>query len=78
METAVGRQVSGSCGLGFAATGIPFGPIIASLSIGCFATGLGGMCAFWLCCIFTRSLGASFGDYLARAGNLPHRTRTAR
>ena len=43
-----------------------FGLIIASLALGYFALGLDGMWAFWLCYIFTRPLGASFGDFLAQ------------
>jgi uncharacterized membrane-anchored protein len=48
------------------ATGILFGMIIASLTLGYFVMGLDAILAFWLCYIFTRPLGASFGDLLSQ------------
>jgi uncharacterized membrane-anchored protein len=66
LGTAVGDLISESFGVGFAATGVLFGLIIASLALGYFALGLDGLWAFWLCYIFTRPLGASFGDFLAQ------------
>lgn len=66
LGTAVGDLISKSVGVGFAGTGVLFGLIIASLALGYFALGLDGMWAFWLCYIFTRPLGASFGDFLAQ------------
>lgn len=65
LGTAVGDLISEAFGVGFAGTGVLFGLIIASLALGYFALGLDGMWAFWLCYIFTRPLGASFGDFLA-------------
>lgn len=66
LGTAVGDLISEAFGVGFAGTGVLFGLIIASLALGYFALGLGGLWAFWLCYIFTRPLGASFGDFLAQ------------
>jgi uncharacterized membrane-anchored protein len=66
LGTAVGDLISESFGVGFGATGILFGMIIASLALGYFAFGLDGIWAFWLCYIFTRPLGASVGDFLAQ------------
>ncbi|MAC78206.1 MAG: hypothetical protein CML66_09095 [Rhodobacteraceae bacterium] len=66
LGTAVGDLISESFGVGFAGTGVLFCLIIASLSLGCFALGLDGLWAFWLCYIFTRPLGASIGDFLAQ------------
>lgn len=66
LGTAVGDLISEAFGVGFAGTGMLFGLIIASLALGYFALGLDGMWAFWLCYIFTRPLGASFGDFLAQ------------
>ena len=66
LGTAVGDLISEAFGVGFAGTGILFGLIIASLALGYFALGLDGMWAFWLCYIFTRPLGASFGDFLSQ------------
>ncbi len=66
LGTAVGDLISEAFGVGFAGTGVLFGLIIASLAFGYFALGLDGLWAFWLCYIFTRPLGASFGDFLAQ------------
>ncbi|MCC0064938.1 MAG: hypothetical protein H6895_12735 [Defluviimonas sp.] len=66
LGTAVGDMIAETFSVGFAATGVLFGLIIASLALGYFALGLDGIWAFWLCYIFTRPLGASFGDFLAQ------------
>lgn len=66
LGTAVGDLISEAFGVGFAGTGVLFGLIIASLGLGYVALGLDGIWAFWLCYIFTRPLGASFGDLLAQ------------
>lgn len=66
LGTAVGDLISEAFGVGFVATGILFGLIIASLTFGYFALHLDGLWAFWLCYIFTRPFGASFGDFLSQ------------
>jgi uncharacterized membrane-anchored protein len=66
LGTAAGDLVSEAFNVGFGATGILFGMIIASLALGFFAFGLDGIWAFWLCYIFTRPLGASIGDLLSQ------------
>ncbi|WP_299131096.1 hypothetical protein [uncultured Amaricoccus sp.] len=66
LGTAAGDLVAERFGMGYLATGILFGLIIASLAFGYFALNLGGLWAFWLCYIFTRPLGASFGDLLSQ------------
>ncbi|WP_413207729.1 hypothetical protein [Rhodospirillum sp. A1_3_36] len=66
LGTAVGDLISEDFGIGFGGTGILFGLIIASLALGYFVLGLDELWAFWLCYIFTRPLGASFGDLLAQ------------
>ncbi len=66
LGTAVGDLVAEQFGLGYLATGILFGMIILSLSLGYFFLGLDGTLAFWLVYIFTRPLGASFGDLLSQ------------
>jgi uncharacterized membrane-anchored protein len=53
-------------GLGYLATGILFGMIIASLALGYALLGLDPILGFWLAYIFTRPLGASFGDLLSQ------------
>ncbi|RAR62059.1 putative membrane-anchored protein [Onishia taeanensis] len=69
LGTAVGDLVSEQFGLGYLATGMLFGAIIISLSIGYFMIGLDSILAFWLVYIFTRPLGASFGDLLSQPVN---------
>lgn len=66
LGTAAGDLVAEKFGMGYMATGILFGLIIASLTSGYYALRLDGLWAFWLCYIFTRPLGASFGDLLSQ------------
>ena len=66
MGTAAGDLVAESFGLGYLATGILFGMIIASLGFGYVFLGLDPILGFWLAYIFTRPLGASFGDLLSQ------------
>ncbi|WP_336366395.1 COG4705 family protein [Marinobacter sp. C2H3] len=66
LGTAAGDLVSEQFGLGYEATGVLFGCVILSLTIGYFLLGLDAILAFWLVYIFTRPLGASFGDMLSQ------------
>lgn len=66
LGTAAGDLVSEQFGIGYTATGILFGLIIASVASGYWALKLDGLWAFWIVYIFTRPLGASFGDLLAQ------------
>ncbi|OOY27790.1 hypothetical protein BMI90_11320 [Thioclava sp. L04-15] len=66
LGTAVGDLISEQFGIGYLGTGILFGLIIASLAAGYVTFRLDGLWAFWLCYIFTRPLGASFGDLLSQ------------
>jgi uncharacterized membrane-anchored protein len=66
LGTAAGDLVAERFGLGYMATGLLFGMIIASLAIGYLALGLDAILGFWLAYIFTRPLGASFGDFLSQ------------
>ena len=66
LGTAAGDLVAEKFGLGYLATGVLFGMIIASLTIGYFCLGLDPILGFWLAYIFTRPLGASFGDLLSQ------------
>ena len=68
LGTAAGDLVAERFGLGYLATGILFGMIIASLALGYFMLGLDAILGFWLAYIFTRPLGASFGDLLSQPG----------
>ncbi len=66
LGTAAGDLVAEKFGLGYLATGILFGMIIASLYIGYKFLKLDAILGFWLAYIFTRPLGASFGDLLSQ------------
>jgi len=66
LGTAAGDLVAEQFALGYFSTGILFGLIIASLAIGYFVLGLDPIIGFWLAYIFTRPLGASFGDLLSQ------------
>ena len=66
LGTASGDLVAEAFGLGYLASGMLFGMIIASLTFGYFFLGLDAILGFWLVYIFTRPLGASFGDFLSQ------------
>jgi len=66
LGTACGDLVAEQFHLGYLSAGILFGLIIASLTLGYFFLGLNAILAFWLVYIFTRPLGASFGDLLSQ------------
>lgn len=66
LGTAAGDLIAEQFGLGYLATGTLFGMTIASLTLGWLYLGLNSVLAFWLVYIFTRPLGASFGDLLSQ------------
>ncbi|MFZ1468294.1 MAG: hypothetical protein WAT09_04860 [Paracoccaceae bacterium] len=66
LGTAAGDLVAEKFGLGYLSTGVLFGLIIASLAVGYYALRLDPILGFWLAYIFTRPLGASFGDLLSQ------------
>ena len=66
LGTAAGDLVAEHFALGYMATGILFGMIIASITFGYYALKLDAIWAFWIAYIFTRPLGASFGDLLSQ------------
>lgn len=66
LGTAAGDLVAEQFALGYLSAGILFGMIIASLAFGYFFLGLNPVLGFWLAYIFTRPLGASFGDLLSQ------------
>lgn len=68
LGTAAGDLVSEQFGLGYLATGVLFGMIIASLAVGFGFLGLDPILGFWLAYIFTRPLGASIGDFMSQPG----------
>jgi uncharacterized membrane-anchored protein len=66
LGTASGDLVSTWLGNNFLYTGILFAIIIAIVTFAHFYMKLDGILAFWIAYIFTRPLGASFGDLLAQ------------
>ena len=66
LGTGAGDLVAEHFALGYMATGILFGMVIASITLGYFTMKLDGIWAFWIAYIFTRPLGASFGDLLSQ------------
>ena len=66
LGTAAGDLVAERFALGYLATGILFGMIILSLSVGYFFLGLDAILGFWLVYILTRPLGASLGDLMSQ------------
>jgi uncharacterized membrane-anchored protein len=66
LGTAAGDLVAEHFALGYMATGILFAMIIGSVTAGYYLLKLDGIIAFWIAYIFTRPLGASFGDLLSQ------------
>jgi uncharacterized membrane-anchored protein len=66
LGTAAGDYVSEALGVGYLITGILFGAIIAAVAFAHFVLKMNAILAFWLAYIFTRPLGASFGDLLSQ------------
>lgn len=66
LGTAAGDLVSEQFGLGYLNTGLLFGAIIGAFAFGYYVLKLNAILMFWLAYIFTRPLGASFGDLLSQ------------
>ncbi|MDG4893295.1 hypothetical protein P9272_06885 [Mesorhizobium sp. WSM4976] len=66
LGTTAGDLVAERFDMGYLATGLIFGAVIAAVALAWFFLGLNGILAFWLAYILTRPLGASFGDLLAQ------------
>jgi uncharacterized membrane-anchored protein len=66
LGTAAGDLTAEVLGVGYLQTGLLFGAIIAVIALAYYVLGLDGILAFWLAYIFTRPLGASFGDLLSQ------------
>lgn len=66
LGTASGDLIAEKFALGYMPTGILFGMIIASITFGYYALKLDAILAFWIAYIFTRPLGASFGDFMSQ------------
>lgn len=66
LGTAAGDLVAEQFALGYLTTGLLFGAIIATFAFGYYVLKLNAILMFWLAYIFTRPLGASFGDLLSQ------------
>ena len=66
LGTAAGDLVAEHFELGYLPTGLLFAGIIATFAFGYYVLKLNGILMFWLAYIFTRPLGASFGDLLSQ------------
>lgn len=66
LGTAAGDLVAERFDMGYLATGLIFGGVIAAIALAWFFLGLNGILAFWLAYILTRPFGASFGDLLSQ------------
>ena len=66
LGTAAGDLVVEQLGLGYITTGLLFCAIIATFAFGYYVLNLNSILMFLLAYIFTRPLGASFGDLLSQ------------
>lgn len=66
LGTSAGDLVAEQFDLGYLTTGYIFAAVIAVIALGYYVGLLNGILAFWLAYIFTRPLGASFGDLLSQ------------
>lgn len=66
LGTAAGDMVAERFSLGYLTTGLLFAAIVGSFALGYYVLKLNGILMFWLAYIFTRPLGASFGDLLSQ------------
>jgi uncharacterized membrane-anchored protein len=66
LGTAVGDLVAEKIELGYLATGLLFGAVIAVIALAYYRFKLNSVLAFWLAYILTRPLGASLGDLLSQ------------
>jgi len=66
LGTAAGDLVAEQFDLGYLSTGLIFGAVIAVVAFAYYVLKIDGILAFWGAYIFTRPLGASFGDLLSQ------------
>lgn len=66
LGTAAGDLVAESFDMGYLASALIFGGVIALIVLAYYLISLDAILAFWLAYILTRPLGASFGDLLSQ------------
>ncbi len=64
LGTAAGDMTATSMHIGFLASGVLFGSLIALPAFAYWRLGLNSIAAFWLAYVMTRPLGASFADWM--------------
>jgi uncharacterized membrane-anchored protein len=67
LGTAAGDLAAEGLSLGYLQAGLSYCAVIAVIAIAYFGFRINGILAFWLAYIFTRPMGASFGDLLSQA-----------
>lgn len=66
LGTAAGDLAAEGLGLGYLTAGIMYCGVIGAIAIAFYFFKLNGILAFWLAYIFTRPMGASFGDLFSQ------------
>lgn len=66
LGTAAGDWIAEGLGFGYLQAGLIFGAVIAVIAVAYYALKMDAILAFWLAYIFTRPLGASFGDLFSQ------------
>ena len=66
LGTAAGDLVAEHYDVGYLTTGLLFGGLIVAITLAYYVLRIDAILAFWLAYIFTRPLGASFGDMLSQ------------
>jgi uncharacterized membrane-anchored protein len=69
MGTATGDLIAERFGIGYLASALIFGGLIAVVAVAHSRWNLDAIWAFWIAYILTRPLGASLGDYLSQPGD---------
>ena len=66
LGTSSGDFLAEGLGLGYLQAGITYTALIAAIAFSYYVLKMNGILAFWLAYIFTRPMGASFGDLLSQ------------
>lgn len=66
LGTAAGDLAAEGLGLGYLQAGIMYISVIVAVALAYYVLKINGILAFWLAYIFTRPMGASFGDLLSQ------------
>ncbi len=66
LGTAAGDLAAEGLGLGYFAAGLMYCGVIGAIAFAFYALKMNGILAFWLAYIFTRPMGASFGDLFSQ------------